>query len=441
MEADNVGDLQIEFVDSEPPAGVRAYHGVIGQPLRVRVRVHYALNGDLLLKAQPFSFSVGFYLSSDEQIASDDLRLGGVQIEDFAEALRDLEVTLTLPKDLFADGMFVSWRPTYLGAIVDEADEIEESDESNNVIVRSGFLVARDRLVSYPGGVRAVAFSPDGGLLAFAFCGARSEAKGCSQGQIRLGLPLQGETVRVWTGHATQIRALAFSPDGRRLASGADDGTIALWDVATGQKLRLWQGHQDWVSSLAFSPDGGLLASGSWDGTVKLWTAGAGRIVRALEAGAAVLAVAFSPDGRWLASGSVDGLVRLWDVETGALKRELRGHEGWVFSVAFSPDGGLLASSGRDGTVRLWDPASGRLLGVLGTHKDWVRAVAFSPDGRRLASGADDGTITLWDLRTGEVQRLLRGHEGWVFSVAFSPDGGLLASSGRDGTVRLWSGF
>ncbi len=441
IEASSPGDLWIEFMGLKPPPGVRAYHGVVGQPLRVRVRIHYTLGGGLLLRAQPLSFSVGFYLSPDEQVTSDDLRLGGVQIEDFAGALQDVEVTLVLPSDLLAGGTFVSWRPTYLGAIVDEADEVEESDEANNAIVRSGFLVRRSQLAGYPGGVRAVAFSPDGGLLAFAFCEAVSEAKGCSRGKIQLVLPLQGGTVRAWVAHEGQIRALAFRPDGGWLASGADDGTIALWDAAAGQELRRWQGHQDWVSSLAFSLDGWLLASGSWDGTIKLWTAGAGRLMRTLAVGAAVLAVAFSPDGRLLASGSADGLVRLWDAETGELLRTLSGHEGWVLSVAFSPDGKLLASSGRDGTVRLWDPASGRPLSVLGECEDWVRAVAFHPSGRLLASASDDGTITLWDIETGEVQRVLQDHEGWIFSIAFSPGGGLLASGSRDGTVRLWSGF
>ena len=163
------------------------------------------------------------------------------------------------------------------------------------------------------------------------------------------------------------VTAVAFSPDGRRLASAGGDGTVRLWDPATGAELAALTGH---------------------DGPVA--------------------AVAFSPDGRRLASAGEDGTVRLWDPATGAELAALTGHDGPVAAVAFSPDGRRLASAGGDGTVRLWDPATGAELAALTGHDGPVAAVAFSPDGRRLASASGDGTVRLWDSKATGALSLLR---------------------------------
>ena len=241
-------------------------------------------------------------------------------------------------------------------------------------------------------------------------------------------------------GHQGNVGAIAFSPDGTVLASGSHDKTVKLWDIATGDVLRTLAGHTDWVRSVAFSPDGTLLASASDDDTVKLWDPRTGVLVRTLTGHADwVQSVAFSPDGTLLASASDDETLKLWDPQTGEVLATLTGHTNCVLSIAFSPDGTLLASGSADETVKLWDIATGGVLRTLTGHSARVRSVAFSPDGALLASGSYDQTVNLWEPRTGELVRTLSGHAGWVYSVAFSADGTLLASGSSDETVRLWN--
>jgi WD40 repeat protein len=288
--------------------------------------------------------------------------------------------------------------------------------------------------------VYAVAFSPDGHLL----------ASGLEDAGTQLWDAATGERLRTlhpdttfWTEMTGPVHAVAFSPDGRLLASAGEDKTVRLWDPAIGQHERTLTGHARGIWGVAFSPDGRLLASGGDDKTVRLWELASGQHERTLTGHArGIWGVAFSPDGRLLASASEDKTVRLWDPATGQHERTLAGHAGPVRSVAFSPDGRLLASASDDKTVRLWDMATGQdgrtLIGPFMGHAGWVRSVAFSPDGRLLASASHDKTVRLWDPATGQHERTLAGHAGPVRSVAFSPDGRLLASAGDDGTVRLW---
>ncbi|KAF2193124.1 putative WD-repeat protein [Zopfia rhizophila CBS 207.26] len=277
--------------------------------------------------------------------------------------------------------------------------------------------------------VNAVAFSLDGKMLASA-----SYDK-----TVKLWDAGTGAALQTLNGHSNLVMAVAFSLDGKLLASASMDKTVKLWDANTGAALRTLNGHSGTVNAVAFSPDDKVLASSSDDKTVKLWDAGTGAALRTLHGHLHRLnAVAFSPDGKLLASASHDMMVKLWDARTGVVLQTLCGHRGWVNAVAFSPDGKVLASSSDDKTVKLWDASTGAVLQTLNGHSYSVMAVAFSPDGKVLVSASIDRTVKLWAARTGVALQTLYGHSGWVMAVAFSPDGKVLASSSGDKTVKLW---
>lgn len=291
--------------------------------------------------------------------------------------------------------------------------------------------------------VNALAWSPDGKLLASA----------SDDTFVQIFNATNGERKIIYSGHTEEVAAVSWSPDGKLMASGGQDKTVQVWDVASKTKIMTYTGHSDRVNSLSWSNDSLLIASGSDDKSVQVWNASSAEIAFTfLGHTSGVLCVGWQPDNSSVASGSWDGTLRDWatiqhgeQFDAGEEIFNYGGHgDNQVSALAWSPDSNFIASAGADQTVQISNGSDGTPRPPFFTghqskqHINRVLAVSWSPDGASIASGDADGNVYVWHTAGRKTFFRYQGHKQAVNAVAWSPDGKSIASASADGTVHVW---
>ncbi|KAF3011317.1 hypothetical protein E8E14_003394 [Neopestalotiopsis sp. 37M] len=279
--------------------------------------------------------------------------------------------------------------------------------------------------------VSDLAFTPDGKWI----------ASGSNFGSVRVWGTEDKVAFDTLGDAKDKISSVAISPDGATLIAGSDDFTIMIIDLSRTKPRRTLQAHSSWVNAVSFSPNGTHFASGSMDTTVAIWETETQREVKRIDIQSSpVNAAVFSPDGHFIATGSVDQIIRTWDLssESEEAHRTYAGHSGAVNSIRFSANGHLILSGSDDMTIKLWETETGKERMTFSGHMKRVMTAIFSPDGRLIVSGSEDKTIRLWNTETGALLQTFSNQTSGINSVEFSPDGTMLASSYYNDEVRLW---
>jgi len=388
-----------------------------------------------------------------------------------ADAEREARIAISGELAAEAEALLSDDDPLTAGPIAVEALQVADTTAAQDVLAQLPYhYPAIDKILNeHSGGVNAVAWSPDGKLLAsdgqegvVVIWDAASDevvttltvpdnswspslAWSPDGRQVAAAIVGGGVIWDVDSGEAVQIlqesdfvtRDIAWSPDGSRLALSSDDGTITIWDAASGAVVASLSDGRGWpIWSVAWHPNENLLASGAQDGVVLVWNLATEQATPTPGNTSLVYDLAWSPDGTQLASGSWDTFIAIWNRETGQTQT-LEGHTGNVYGVTWSPDSTQLASASLDRTVIVWDAASGKPKATLAGHTGTVYGVHWSPDGAQIASGSQDGAVILWRAG-GQLATTLRGHLSPINSLAYSPDGRRLASGGGDNIVIIW---
>jgi Planctomycete cytochrome C/WD domain, G-beta repeat len=282
--------------------------------------------------------------------------------------------------------------------------------------------------------INAMSWRNDGKLLAL----------GTFQ-EVRLVDPSTGATVATLKGHAEQVRAVAFSADGKLLAAAgglpAQSGEIKIWDVESRKELLTIKGHTDCIYAVAFSPDGKTLATSSYDKLIYLWDATSGAKLKTLKDHIdAIYALAFTPDGKRLISASADRGVKVWDAASGERLYTMSEPIDGLNTVAVDSTGHFVAAGGLDKTLRIWELGAkeGKLARSLIAHEDAVLQVAFSPDGKLLLSTSADKTVKVFNAADLSEVKTFAHQPDWVMSLAISPDGKRFACGRFDGSLDFY---
>ena len=252
-------------------------------------------------------------------------------------------------------------------------------------------------------------------------------------------------SIRIWEikNEMMNVNNIDASQNNYYASTTSKSGTLNASNYKIFPVLTINQAHKNWINTIAFSPNGRYIASGGWDNNVKIWDAQTGKCVKTFKGhNSAILDVVFSKDGKTLISSSKDETIKFWSIPHGTIIHQITGHSGWIMSIGLNANGSILASGGSDETISLWDLAAKQdtaleLRRFLG-HKDYVRSLTFSPNGDILASGGDDNKLKFWNLKTGKEIYEIEGHTSWVRSVAYNPSGNLIASAGDDMMINLW---